>query len=139
MSPALALADKLTDIEFGSFGEGIWAVILGWLSTMWESVKEWNQHPPAWLMWAILAWLITFTLVATILCTLGFGPVGIVAGSFAAWFQSWAFGAFTPAGGLFALCTSLAMLGTLNPIFCLVAASIATIAAVIVGVCTRSA
>ncbi|KAL8369815.1 hypothetical protein RB595_000250 [Gaeumannomyces hyphopodioides] len=139
MSPVLALAHKLTDIEPGPFGEGIWAVISGWLSMMWEGFKEWTHQPHSWLMWVVISWVITFTLVSLILWTLGFGPLGVGIGSLAAGFQSWAYGAFTPAGGLFALFTSMTMLGTLNPLFGLIAAAVATFVAVIVGVCRWSA
>ncbi|KAM3413574.1 hypothetical protein BST61_g11444 [Cercospora zeina] len=60
-------------------------------------------------------WAITFTAVTFLLLSLGFGPVGVAAGSVAAAFQGCAYGAFTPAGGIFATLTSFAMLGLLMP------------------------
>ncbi|EME83812.1 uncharacterized protein MYCFIDRAFT_135172 [Pseudocercospora fijiensis CIRAD86] len=83
----------------------------------------------------ILAWAITFTIVAALLLSLGFGPVGFIAGSAAAAFQSWAYGGFTPAGGIFATLTSLAMLGCLVPPVALIASVVATIVAGIVAGC----
>jgi hypothetical protein len=59
----------------------------------------------------ILAWSITFTSVMFLLGMLGFGPKGIIPGTLAAAFQSVAYGGFTPASGIFATLTSLAMLG----------------------------
>lgn len=47
----------------------------------------------------------------------------------AAAFQSWMYGAFTPAGGIFATLTSVAMLGTAMPLFAALAAVIATVVA----------
>lgn len=82
-----------------------------------------------------MAWVITFTLISLILWTVGFDPLGVGFGSLAAIFQSWAYGGFTPAGSLFAVFTSMAMLGTLNPLIALAAAVDATFVAVIVGVC----
>ncbi|KAM0721325.1 hypothetical protein Q7P37_003029 [Cladosporium fusiforme] len=51
----------------------------------------------------------------TLVLCLGFGPSGIAAGSLAAAYQAWAYGAFTPAGGIFATLTSLGMIGVLAP------------------------
>lgn len=47
-------------------------------------------------------------------------------------YQSYMYGGFTPAGGVFASLTSMAMLGILMPHVALLAALLATIAAVIV-------
>jgi hypothetical protein len=55
-------------------------------------------------------------------------------GTLAAAFQSYMYGAFTPAGGIFATLTSMAMLGTLMPPAAILAAVIATGAAIIVWV-----
>ncbi len=55
-------------------------------------------------------------------------------GSLAAAFQSWVYGGFTPAGGIFATLTSVGMLGVAMPLYAVGAAGIATIVAVIVGV-----
>ncbi|EHK18072.1 uncharacterized protein TRIVIDRAFT_159689, partial [Trichoderma virens Gv29-8] len=82
----------------------------------------------------IMAWAITFTAMCTLILCLGFGPVGIGAGTLAAAFQSYMYGAFTPAGGIFATLTSMAMLGTLMPAAAILAAVIATGAAIIVWV-----
>lgn len=76
-----------------------------------------------------------FTAVVLLVIGLGFGPFGIVAGSFAAAFQSWMYGAFTPAAGIFATLTSLGMLGVMAPWLLLSAACLATIAALIVWAC----
>nr|POF02129.1 hypothetical protein CFP56_69044 [Quercus suber] len=80
----------------------------------------------------IIAWAVTFTIVVAVLLTLGFGPIGVMAGSTAAAFQAWMYGGFTPAAGLFATMTSLAMLGVLQPIVVVFAACIATLVALIV-------
>ena len=80
----------------------------------------------------IMAWWITFNIVTSLIMSLGFGPVGVVggelsspvgkavmntehsfAGSVAAIFQSVMYGAFTPAAGIFATLTSIAMGGTI--------------------------
>ncbi len=56
-------------------------------------------------------------------------------GTAAAFAQSYAYGAFTPAGGIFATLTSMAMLGTLMPAAALVAGILATVVAFIVWAC----
>jgi hypothetical protein len=53
----------------------------------------------------------------------------------AAGFQSWMYGAFTPAGGVFATLTSLGMLGLAAPAFVLGAAAVATVVSVVVWAC----
>jgi hypothetical protein len=53
-------------------------------------------------------------------------------GSLAAGFQSFMYGGFTPAGGIFATLTSMAMLGMLMPPFAIMAAAIATGVAAVV-------
>ena len=53
----------------------------------------------------------------------------------AAAFQSWAYGGFTPAGGVFATLTSMAMLGTLMPVQVLCSVVLATVVAVVVWAC----
>ena len=105
-----------------------------------------------------MAWWITFTVVLLLVFAVGFNPVGIGAGesfgglkasSFllehkadsyatgtaAAAFQSWAYGGFTPAGGIFATLTSMAMLGFLMPLEVGLAAMIATGVTVTVWAC----
>lgn len=56
-------------------------------------------------------------------------------GSLAAAFQAWAYGAFTPAGGIFATLTSLGMLGFLAPPVALFGAGVATAASFVVSIC----
>jgi hypothetical protein len=80
----------------------------------------------------IVAWWITFTIAIFLLGLLGFGPKGIIPGTLAAAFQSWAYGGFTPAGGIFATLTSLAMLGYFMRLQAGVAVVIATGVAVTV-------
>jgi hypothetical protein len=101
----------------------------------------------------ITVWWITFVVVLIIVSCIGLNPVGVAAGlaypltrrivtgpykltrstgSAAAYFQSWMYGGFTPAGGIFATLTSMAMLGTLMPLQVIFSSTVATIAAVIV-------
>jgi hypothetical protein len=56
-------------------------------------------------------------------------------GSLAAAFQAFMYGGFTPAGGIFATLTSMAMLGTLARPVATVAISIATLVAGTVWIC----
>lgn len=104
----------------------------------------------------ITAWWVTFTIV-TLLFSCCFGPPGVVGGmsinasavylenwtckylnfysipgSLAAAFQSYMYGAFTPAGGIFATLTSMGMLGTLMLPVVIFAAFFATCVAVLV-------
>ncbi|KAL2802652.1 hypothetical protein BJX63DRAFT_414522 [Aspergillus granulosus] len=97
---------------------------------LWTQFIEWLSQPE--VLRILTAWWITFTVVMIILLSLGFGPAGVVAGSIAAWFQSFMYGGFTPAGGIFATLTSMAMLGVLMPPFVLLASIIATAVAVAV-------
>jgi hypothetical protein len=53
-------------------------------------------------------------------------------GSLAAAFQAWAYGAFTPAGGIFATLTSLGMVGVLAPAVAALGASAATVVVFVV-------
>lgn len=55
-------------------------------------------------------------------------------GSLAAAFQSWMYGGFTPAGGIFATLTSMAMLGLLVPGVVILASLIALAVAITVWV-----
>lgn len=103
----------------------------------------------------ILTWIITFTVIMLVFSVVGFGPGGVIAGkhipraphvffycetwpcgplnsstvatsgTLAAAFQSWMYGGFTPAGGLFAVFTSMGMLGILMPAAALLAALVA--------------
>jgi len=56
-------------------------------------------------------------------------------GSLAAAFQSWAYGAFTPAGGIFATLTSLGMVGFLAPAVALSGAGVATATTLLAWLC----
>ncbi len=56
-------------------------------------------------------------------------------GTLAAAFQAWAYGGFTPAGGIFATLTSMAMLGILMPLQVGLAAGLADIVTLIVWAC----
>ncbi|CAG8071951.1 unnamed protein product [Penicillium salamii] len=94
--------------------------ILGTIDTCWTDFINWLSRP---------VWWITFTVVMGIIMVLGFGPFGIVLGSLAAGFQSFMYGGFTPAGGIFATLTSMAMLGTLMPAALVIAVLIATLVA----------
>ena len=111
----------------------------------------------------ISAWWITFAVVLILLSCVGFNAPGVGAGMFsqvlkaiaplitsfftietdnnndtatlAAAFQSWAYGGFTPAGGIFATLTSMGMLGTLMPVQVICSAMLATVVTVVVWVC----
>ncbi|KAF4547278.1 Hypothetical protein D9617_48g089390 [Elsinoe fawcettii] len=94
-----------------------------------NNFMSWISRPgePPQILLLITVWWTTFAIVVTIGLCLGFGPSGVVAGSFAAAFQAWAYGAFTPAGGVFATLTSLGMVGVLAPAIATAGASVATI------------
>ncbi|KAL7792068.1 hypothetical protein V8C37DRAFT_381485 [Trichoderma ceciliae] len=102
------------------------------LPNLSSSVLEWLSQPH--VLAVIMAWAVTFTAICTLILCLGFGPAGIGAGTFAAAFQSYMYGAFTPAGGIFATLTSMAMLGTLMPEAAILASVVATGVAILVGV-----
>ncbi|UNI18287.1 hypothetical protein JDV02_004564 [Purpureocillium takamizusanense] len=106
---------------------------LDWLQSSCKSFLDWLSEPH--VLAIVMAWAITFTAVCALLLCLGFGPIGIVAGTLAAAFQSYMYGGFTPAGGIFATLTSMAMLGTLMPAAAILAALLATIVAVVVWAC----
>ena len=57
------------------------------------------------------------------------------AATLAAAFQAWAYGGFTPAGGIFATLTSMGMLGYLVPVQVVASAMLATAVTVIVWAC----
>jgi len=103
------------------------SLIWGWISVHWQDFTSWLSQP--YIIAILMAWWITFTLMITILMTMGFGPGGILSGSLAAAFQSWMYGGFTPAAGIFATLTSVGMLGFATPIFTGVAALTATLVA----------
>ncbi|OTB01762.1 hypothetical protein M426DRAFT_14217 [Hypoxylon sp. CI-4A] len=96
-------------------------------ASLWESFGQYISLPHVY--WAIIAWAITFTVLVTLMLCAGFGPAGVIPGSLAAAFQSAMYGGFTPAGGIFATLTSLAMLGFFVPAITAIAALIALIPA----------
>ena len=55
-----------------------------------------------------------------------------LSGSLAAAFQGLMYGAFTPAGGIFATLTSIAMLGRLMPVAALIGTLVASLVAALV-------
>jgi hypothetical protein len=56
-----------------------------------------------------------------------------ITGSLAAGFQSWMYGAFTPAGGVFAVLTSIGMMGFFAPPLVAVAVVVASVVTGIVA------
>jgi hypothetical protein len=56
-------------------------------------------------------------------------------GSLAAAFQGWAYGAFTPAAGIFATLTSLGMVGFLAPAVAFFGAGVATATTFVAWLC----
>ncbi|ELU37531.1 hypothetical protein AG1IA_08441 [Rhizoctonia solani AG-1 IA] len=100
---------------------------------------------------AIIVWFVVFWICVLIPLALGFGPVGVIggasirsrdpflltwlmvsfrlSGSLAAWFQSVIYGAFTPAGGFFAVMTSVGMMGVACPPVAVPSMIIASLAA----------
>ncbi|KAF3760208.1 hypothetical protein M406DRAFT_358542 [Cryphonectria parasitica EP155] len=102
------------------------------LAEYWANFTAWLSQPH--ILAVVIAWAVTFTLTCTIIMCLGFGPVGIIAGSAAAAFQSFMYGGFTPAGGLFATLTSMAMVGTLMPWLAAIASVLATFVSAMVWV-----
>ncbi|EXF84621.1 hypothetical protein CFIO01_11757 [Colletotrichum fioriniae PJ7] len=125
-----------------------------WLKQYWGASRAWLSKPQ--IIALVMTWAIVFTVVSIVILGLGFGPAGVGAGeslrrplpstflaiskianrmaqgTLAAVFQSSTYGAFTPAGGLFATLTSMAMLGTLMPWAAVVSGVLATLAVGIV-------
>ncbi|KAA6409168.1 MAG: ifi-6-16 domain-containing [Lasallia pustulata] len=104
-----------------------------WASNQGNNVLEWLKQPHVLVL--ITVWWITFTVVLLLLFAVGFNPSGIGAGTLAAGFQSYAYGGFTPAGGIFATLTSMAMLGFLSPLEVGLAAVSATAVTMTVWAC----
>ena len=92
-----------------------------------------NTHFIPGVYTMIITFALVFSIVLFLGLSLGFGPGGVVAGSLAAAFQSFMYGAFTPAAGIFATLTSMAMLGYLAPAVVLLAAAIAGVVTLAVG------
>ncbi|KAL1983495.1 hypothetical protein VTN96DRAFT_10316 [Rasamsonia emersonii] len=132
--PAWSLISSSININPSTYyrGDGDGSGIASWIEQRWSELMEWVAQPH--ILAIIIAWAITFTVVMFFILSLGFGPAGIVAGSLAAAFQSLMYGGFTPAGGIFATLTSMAMLGTLMWPAAVFAAVLATVVAAIVGV-----
>lgn len=101
--------------------------VMEWFGGASQSIQDWLTQPHVYAI--VITWAVTFTIVSALILFLGFGPVGVGASTLAAAFQSAMYGGFTPAGGIFATLTSMAMLGTYKPVVALVAALIATMAA----------
>ncbi|KAI1653295.1 hypothetical protein F4813DRAFT_375342 [Daldinia decipiens] len=104
--------------------------VMDFLGSLWKSFTAYIAQPHVY--WAIIVWALVFTIVVTFGLCLGFGPAGVITGTIAAGFQSAMYGGFTPAGGIFASLTSLAMLHLLAPSLIAAAAIIAMILAVII-------
>ncbi|KAI1268892.1 hypothetical protein F5Y18DRAFT_439480 [Xylariaceae sp. FL1019] len=107
-------------------------VVTQWLGNIAQAIKQWLFQPH--VQAPIIAWVATFTAVMCLAMCFGFGRKGVVFATLAAAWQSYAYGAFTPAGGIFATLTSMAMLGTLMPAAAKVAAALATLVALVVWV-----
>ncbi|CAE6342441.1 unnamed protein product [Rhizoctonia solani] len=103
--------------------EHIWE----WFTASWQSLSEFLLRPDA--RNAIIVWFVVFWICVLIPLALGFGPVGVIGGSLAAWFQSVIYGAFTPAGGFFAVMTSVGMMGVACPPVAVPSMIIASLAA----------
>ncbi|OCL09612.1 hypothetical protein AOQ84DRAFT_375681 [Glonium stellatum] len=116
------------DAEFGSYTYQHWLKFESYVHQHWSDFSGWLSQPH--VLAVIIAWSVTFTIVVTLVMCLGFGRGGVIAGSLAAVCQSFMYGAFTPAGGIFATLTSMAMLGTLMPWGTLLAAIMATLVVV---------
>ncbi|KAJ2969468.1 hypothetical protein NQ176_g8649 [Zarea fungicola] len=106
-----------------------WSDSQTWFESAYSAVVTWLSQPH--ILAIIIAWAATFTIICILILCLGFGPVGVGAVTLAAAFQSYMYGAFTPAGGVFATLTSMAMLGTLMPAAALFAFFVASGVAVI--------
>ncbi|KAI1506642.1 hypothetical protein F5X99DRAFT_365027 [Biscogniauxia marginata] len=98
-----------------------------------QPLADWLSQPH--ILAVVIAWAVTFTIICSLVLALGFGPIGIGFGTLAAAFQFAMYGGFTPAGGIFATLTSMAMLGTLMPAAAVTAAVLATAVAAVVWAC----
>jgi len=137
---ALRAATSLTKSahDGGSAPDSLWSWVVDlfttffewagkWITTGMTRFSLWIENPGVWTL--VLLWFVIFWAVLLVLFALGFGPAGIIAGSLAAGFQSWMYGAITPAGGVFAVLTSIGMMGifaTPHVIGALVVASLVT-------------
>ncbi|KAG0694432.1 hypothetical protein DFH29DRAFT_838566 [Suillus ampliporus] len=77
--------------------------------------NSYEEHPKfAWILWCILilvVMLFAWRILLSAPCIFGFGPLGPIKGTLAAWLQAWLFGPAVPAGGWFAMLQRLAMKG----------------------------
>ncbi|KAH9909510.1 hypothetical protein F4778DRAFT_711734 [Xylariomycetidae sp. FL2044] len=121
--------DLYSPTSYAPFFESYLPAIKDFFISVWAAFTAYIALPHVY--WALVAWTITFTVLVTLALCLGFGPAGVLPGSLAAAFQSAMYGGFTPAGGLFATLTSLAMVGLLSPALAAVAAVIALLPAVL--------
>ncbi|CAE6513488.1 unnamed protein product [Rhizoctonia solani] len=98
-----------------------------WITKSWHSLSEFLLR--ADVRNALVVWFVVFWICIFIPLIFGFGPAGIIGGSLAAWFQSAIYGAFTPAGGVFAVMTSIGMMGVACPPVVIPSVIIASLAA----------
>ncbi|KAL5637547.1 hypothetical protein ACGC1H_004088 [Rhizoctonia solani] len=108
-----------------------------WFVKSWQGLSEFLLRPD--VRNALIVWFIVFWICLLIPLAAGFGPAGVIGGSLAAWFQSVVYGAFTPAGGVFAVMTSVGMLGVACPPVVIPAVIIASLAAWIAWKVTNGA
>ncbi|KAI0856472.1 hypothetical protein F4860DRAFT_518769 [Xylaria cubensis] len=92
-----------------------------------QTIYHWLSQPH--ILATAIAWLVTFTAVCSSILRLGFGSHGVGPRTYAAGFQSKKYGGTTPARGIFATLTRMAMTGTYTPMAVISAALIATIVA----------
>ncbi|KIM83567.1 hypothetical protein PILCRDRAFT_819207 [Piloderma croceum F 1598] len=109
----------------------LFAGTIDYLATGIHRLSEWIQQPEIQIL--CLVWFIVFWVVLFIPLLMGFGPAGVLAGSMAAGFQSWMYGGFTPAGGVFAVLTSIGMIGVFQPVPVASASVIASLVTVVVA------
>jgi len=113
-----------------SFAEGT-ENVGEWITRNWAEFSQFLLQDHVRKL--LLVWFIVFWVVLFIPLILGFGPKGVLAGSAAAWFQSVVYGAFTPAGGVFAVLTLVGMMGVAYPPAVLLAVTIASAVTAIVS------
>ncbi|KAG8779009.1 hypothetical protein FRC12_024692 [Ceratobasidium sp. 428] len=101
--------------------------------TLWDQLVHYVAQPGG----LTVVWLTAFLVIVCIPFLLGFGVYGVIAGSPAALFQSVVYGAFTPAGSVFAILTSVGM-SFLCPPLALVGAVIASAVTFVIWVATSA-
>lgn len=120
-------------MEFLGQPGGLPAQSMDWIIVHLQMAMEFLAQPHVFA--CVMAWWITFTLVLILALSMGFGPAGVIAGTGAAAFQAWCYGGFTPAAGIFATLTSLAMLGLFVPAAAVIGALMATAVSALVWAC----